>query len=328
MKKSAIALAVAGVFAAPMAFAATANVDVYGIMDIAIEDTDAGAGATEVTPNVISNYSRIGFKGSEDLGNGLKALWQIETALDGGSGSDIGDTNWATRNSFIGLAGDFGTVVAGRHDTPYKLSTGSLDIFGDTLADYNLGRLDGVQLLANGHDVRNANAVAYISPSFSGLTVAAAVVMDDAAGAADDTADATSVSATYANGPMMLTAAYQDLGNAAGADAVNNAWKLGGAYTIGDVRLGAVYEEVSATATTDRETWLVNAAYTMGPIVLKAQYGEVEVGTSAEADGDMWAIGADYNLSKRTKAYAVYGVGDNGSTTDVAGWTVGMRHSF
>ena len=328
MKKSAIALAVAGVFAAPMAFAATANVDVYGIMDIAVQDTDAA----NATPDVVSNFSRIGFKGSEDLGNGLKALWQIETQIDNGSGTDIGEqvsgTSLANRNSFVGLAGGFGTVVMGRHDTPYKMSTGSLDIFGDTLADYNLGRLDGVQLLANGHDVRNANAVAYISPSFSGLTVAAAVVMDDAAGAADDTADATSVSATYANGPMMLTAAYQDLGNAAGADAVNNAWKLGGAYTIGDVRLGAVYEEVSATATTDRETWLVNAAYTMGPIVLKAQYGEVEVGTSAEADGDMWAIGADYNLSKRTKAYAVYGVGDDGSTTDVAGWTVGMRHSF
>ena len=327
MKKSAIALAVAGVFAAPMAFAATANVDVYGIMDIAVQDTDAA----NATPDVVSNFSRIGFKGSEDLGNGLKALWQIETQIDNGSGTDIGEqvsgTSLANRNSFVGLAGGFGTVVMGRHDTPYKMSTGSLDIFGDTIADYNLGRLDNVKLISSSdaHDARSTDAVAYISPSFSGLTVAAAEVMDDAAGAADDTADATSVSATYANGPMMLTAAYQDLGNVAGADAVNNAWKLGGAYTIGDVRLGAVYEEVSTTATTDRESWLVNAAYTMGPIVLKAQYGEAEVGTT---DQDMWALGADYNLSKRTKAYVVYGVGDDSSGDDVAGWNIGMRHSF
>jgi len=320
MKKSLIALAIAA--AAPAAFAATANVDVYGIMDVAIQDTDAGTGVTEVTAAVVSNYSRIGFKGSEDLGGGLKALWQVETALDAGNGADIGDTNWGTRNTFVGLSGGFGTVAMGRHDTPYKMSTGSLDIFGDTIADYNLGRLNSVQLLNNDHDARNANALAYISPNLSGFGFAAAVVMNNNAGASDKTADAISLSASYSNGPLMVTAAYQDLGDAAGANATNNATKIGAGYTMGDVKIGLIYEKVDAA--TDRETSLVNAAYTMGPIVLKALYGQAEVGA---ADQTLWAVGADYNLSKRTKTYVVYGNGDNG-TSDVSGWTLGVRHSF
>ena len=171
MKKSLIALAVAGAFAAP-AFAATSNVDVYGLMSIAIEDTDA----TNVTPGVISNTSRVGLKGSEDLGGGLKALWQIESGLDG-NGTAIGNTTVGNRNTFIGLSGGFGTVVAGRHDTPYKLGTGPLDPFADTIADYNLGRLNGVQLLFNSHDARSPQALAYISPTWSGFHFAAAVVM-------------------------------------------------------------------------------------------------------------------------------------------------------
>ena len=142
MKKSLIALAVAGSFAAPAAFAATANVDIYGVMNIAIEDTDVSGRDL----NVVDNFSRIGFKGSEDLGGGLKAIWQIESQLsnnaqDGVGGAyDAGTTgdSLGNRNTFIGLSGGFGTVLAGRHDTPYKIATGKYDIFGDTIADYNL----------------------------------------------------------------------------------------------------------------------------------------------------------------------------------------------
>jgi predicted porin len=75
MKKSLIALAVAGAFAAPAAFAASANVDVYGIMNVALQDTDASGTDLQVT----DNFSRVGLKGSEDLGGGLKGVWQIES---------------------------------------------------------------------------------------------------------------------------------------------------------------------------------------------------------------------------------------------------------
>jgi len=344
MKKSLIALAVAGAVSAP-AFAATSNVDVYGVLNVAIQDTDAAG----VDMSVLDNTSRIGFKGSEDLGGGLKAIWQIESAL-GGNGAQMGansctrgdgpdkkaftadDTvscntaGLATRNTFVGLAGGFGTVLAGRHDTPYKLGTVSLDIFGDTIADYNLGRL-GQQLVNNIHDHRNGQALAYISPTWSGFHFAVAGVLTNNEQtnvlSNGNNIDATSWTAVYANGPLFASLSWQD------AKVLNSkGTKVGLGYTMGDAKVGFVYESINnAAAGTDTKAWLVNGVYNMGPIALKAQYGRNNNG--AAANGDAWALGADYNLSKRTAAYLVYGSGDTGAVGgDTSGWNLGVKHSF
>jgi predicted porin len=342
MKKSLIALAVAGLVSAP-AFAATSNVDVYGVVNVAIQDTDVSNSDIQVT----DNFSRIGFKGSEDLGGGLKAVWQIESGL--GSGSDgMGTGSIGTRNTFVGLAGGFGTFVMGRHDTPYKIATGKYDIFGDTIADYNSARLDGVSLIDNNHDHRSSNVIAYISPSFSGLTIAAAVVATNMganlptapanAVAQENSFDAISIAAMYGNGPLTVDVAYQDV------DALDTTgWKVGAGYTMGDTKFGFVYEDVDyAGSAGDRDSWQLNVAHAMGPITLKAVYGQADVGN---ADQDLWALGADYALSKRTTAYFVYGAGDNDTTAaavaasgtvaakaadvnGVNGWNIGVRHSF
>lgn len=327
MKKSLIALAVAGVVAAPAAFAATGNVDVYGVMNIAVQDTDV---ANE-TPAVVDNVSRIGVKGSEDLGGGLKAVWQIEQGLSPAvsASAGVGGGSLATRNTFIGLAGDFGTVLAGRHDTPYKLGTGSLDIFGDTIADYNAGRLDSVQLITNGNDARVNNAIAYVSPTWSGFHFAAAVVTVDNAGASDEAVDAISVTGVYVNGPLFGSLSYQDTGDLAGANGTAEATKLGLGYTLDTTKFGLVYETIdSGAAATDRDSWLLNVAHGMGPITLKAQYGQVSNGGPAGTDETAYALGVDYALSKRTAAYFVYGNGDNEVGSDVSGWNIGMKHSF
>ncbi len=319
MKKSLIALAVAGAFAAP-AFAATSNVDVYGVLNIAIEDSDiAGSDLT-----ILDNTSRIGFKGTEDLGGGLKAVWQIESALGGNGTTAIGSgATLGTRNTFVGLAGGFGTVLMGRHDTPYKLGTVSLDIFGDTVGDYNLGRLDGVQLINNTHDHRNGQALAYVSPTWSGFHFAAAVVMSNGEpGSALNTADsidAISATGVYSNGPLFLSLSFQDAD--AAAPAADTAWKLGAGYTFGDTKVGFVYEDIESA----RDSWLLNVAHTMGPIVLKAQYGTVDAGA---ADQDAFMLGADYNMSKRTSVYFVYGNGDNDAGADESSWNLGVKHSF
>lgn len=327
MKKSLIALAVAGAFAAP-AFAATSNVDVYGILNIAIQDTDVAN--SDMT--ILDNTSRIGFKGSEDLGGGLKAIWQIESAL-GGNGAVIGNNaTLGTRNTFVGLAGGFGTVLMGRHDTPYKLGTVSLDIFGDTIGDYNLGRLDGVQLIDNTQDARASSALAYISPTWSGFHFAAAVVMNNAEAGSNlgtaagvDTIDAQSYTAVYVNGPLFASLSYQT------AEVLDSkAWKAGVGYTFGDTKVGFIYENVDKyDGVRDRDSWLLNVAHTMGPIVLKAQYGKADVDVVGSTQKqDAWMLGVDYNLSKRTSAYVVYGTGDNDAANDVSGWNIGVKHSF
>jgi len=321
MKKSLIALAVAGVVSAP-AFAATSNVDIYGVMNIAIQDTDA----SNVDMDVVDNVSRIGFKGSEDLGGGLKAVWQIEQGINSATADQTAFGGRGLRNTFVGLAGSFGTAVIGRHDTPYKMATGKYDIFGDTIADYNGGAgsgaapLGGVSLIDANHDARASNAIAYISPNFSGVTLAAAVVTSMDQFNSGDTMDAISIAAMYGNGPLTVDVAYQDV------DVLNStAWKVGAGYAFGDTKVGFVYEDIdNGSAAADRDSWLLNVAHTMGPIVLKAVYGQADVGA---ADHDLWALGADYNLSKRTSAYLVYGNGDN-DTTDVSGWNIGVKHSF
>jgi predicted porin len=363
MKKSLIALAVAGAFAAP-AFAATSNVDVYGRLDVAIQDTNDTNYEMQVTDNV----SRLGFKGTEDLGGGLKAIWQIESQLNPGGNDGLdGAGTVGGRNTFVGLAGGFGTFVMGRHDTPYKLGTASLDIFGDTIGDYN-GRLGYVTSYANpavppvpptitvttvvdpiygAHDARLGNAIAYISPTWDGFHFAAAVVAGNDAAAFDNnnkTFDAYSLTGVYANGPLFASLSYQDVVDA-GAGAGNQsskAWKVGLGYTFGDAKVGFVYEDVNndtggLNGGFDRSSWVINGVYNMGPIALKAQYGKIKdwtrqtgATTYTKSDPTKWDLGVDYALSKRTKAYVVYsGTNDDvAGTKNLHGYNIGLQHNF
>ncbi|MCS6785869.1 MAG: porin, partial [Thiobacillaceae bacterium] len=185
MKKSLIALAVAGTFAAPAAIAATANVDVYGVLNVSYDyiSSDQPAPADTSLGRISSNSSRLGFKGSEDLGGGLSALWQIEMtiAVDGGNANtpagiaNAGAFAHALRNTFVGISSKgMGTLLAGTHDTPYKLATARLDPFVDTTGDYNIaiGSVNGI----NAFELRANNALAYVSPNLSGFTFTGAYV--------------------------------------------------------------------------------------------------------------------------------------------------------
>ncbi|WP_058553979.1 porin [Thiohalocapsa sp. ML1] len=158
--------------------------------------------------------NRVGVKGSEDLGNGLKAIYQVEFAvqLDDTNGDiSSGSDPVAMRNSFLGLAGDWGTFLVGRHDTPMKISTGKLDLFSDTVADYN-GTVGF-------DDLRTDNTVAYISPSFSGFSLALAAVAPGGSTAGEgpsvdsDSFEAYSLAAIYNNGPFFASAAYESISN-------------------------------------------------------------------------------------------------------------------
>jgi len=172
----------------------------------------------------VNRASRVGVKGSEDLGNGLKAIYQIEFGVNlndaenfltgsGQNGNVVNNADSITyRNSFVGLAGSFGTALMGRHDTPMKISTGKLDLFADTMADYN-GTVGF-------RDLRADNVVAYISPSWSGFQFAGAIVPAGGATAgagenlnADSIAEAYSLAAIYSNGPFYASVAYESLGD-------------------------------------------------------------------------------------------------------------------
>lgn len=327
MKKSLIALAVAGVVAAPAAFAASANVDFYGKFRVSLDHLDNGIGW-----QMSDQVSRVGFKGAEDLGGGLKAIYQLETGFNIGANSNAvySFSNSAgglgsQRNTFVGLAGDFGTVLAGRHDTPYKMA-GSADLFGDTLADaQNTGMLCIIC-----EDLRVNNAVAYVSPSFSGLTVAAAIVTGNGLGDTNDLSDAYSLAAMYGNGPLSLSAGYENLDK---YGAKQYAWKLNGSYTIDSLKLGATYEQlkkIGGISDAKSNNYLISAAYGMGPITLAAQYGKRNPNDAA-GNNDLTdtTLGVVYSMSKRTSTYLGYAHYKWNATGDkLNAWTLGLNHDF
>jgi predicted porin len=323
-------------------------------------------------PNPQGPASRIGVKGSEDLGNGLKAIYQVEFGIsltDTNNTAVSGNEAISMRNSYVGLAGNFGTVLAGRHDTPLKISTGPLDLFADTMADYN--NTVGFQ------DLRADNVIAYISPSFSGFQFAGAMHAGGGATAvgtfnedADSIAEAYSLAAIYKNGPWYAGLAYESLSeelagytddqiddpNYAGDDW--NKVRVGlGILDWNGFSLTGIYENWDGgyfNEDVDSDLWQIQAGYAFNNFMVKAMYGQAEVDGLAAPFGstewDTWAVGADYNFSKRTKAFLLYtgndlddvslaygiydendnitGIGVDSYDLDWQGFQLGVMHTF
>ena len=167
MMKKILAAAIVSAFAAP-AFAATANVDVYGTLNMSVDRVDGDGTTLDARTRVASNNSNFGFKGSEDLGDGLSAVFQFEQAIsmdNGGLGNTGNSDSLGTvgqRNTFAGLSSKtLGALTLGNQESPMKTSIGKLDLFGNTLADYRT---------LMGPQVRGQSSVLYSSPVFSGLS--------------------------------------------------------------------------------------------------------------------------------------------------------------
>ena len=336
MKKVLIA-ALATAFAAPAAsYAATSNVDIYGRVSATynVLNTDTSVpGQDKTLYSVSSDNSFIGFKGNEDLGGGLKAIYQLEVGFDvnGGAQSNLsktgalaGGNTFIYRNTFVGLASDsFGTVLLGKHDTPYKMATSRLDVFGNEPADYRniIGNMDGTQVFAQ----RPSNVIAYVTPNIAGFTGAIAYVAGNPVGnGTASNADAWSVAGMYSNGPIYATIAYEKHNKVTGytlgaavpvsTDPLdNNAWKAGVGYDFGPGKVGLIYEHATVDNTVSgisytRSAYLLDGAYNVtGNIVLKASWGHAgSLSNTSNTGANSYAVGADYVFSKRTKLIAQY----------------------
>ncbi|OHE58071.1 MAG: hypothetical protein A2X71_06685 [Thiobacillus sp. GWE1_62_9] len=342
--KKILAVAIATAFAAP-AFAATSNVDVYGKLHVSVSVFDDHNDTLYNDTQISSNASRFGIKGSEDLGGGLAAIWQFESGMN----LDEQTGTLASRNSFVGLKGGFGTALVGNHDTPLKGVGRAVDLFGDTMADSR-------NVLGGGSDTRAKNVVAYMSPDFTGLSFAAAYSTDlGTSNNNGDAADASvyNLSATYKNGPLYLGLGYGD-GDGHELAGVGKHIRAAAGFTMGNLKFVGQYDKLDDDNTVlplaqagDFDAWMLGAAYTMGNIVLKANYMDGEYDDAATGyDVEQFTIGADYNLSKRTAVYVLYADGKNitlgsggGSSDRIAGAAVagdddvsvislGMTHTF
>ncbi len=351
MKKQLLAAAVATVIAAPMA--ASADVTVYGKLHYSIDSIDydsgvsgsiIGTGNDSLDPgydglDVNSHASRFGIKGSEDLGNGLSAVFQMEFGI---SGDDLGSVA-NNRNTYVALAGNFGVAGIGQVDTPFKSSTASLELFGDSTGDYNQLGFD---------DIRTQDAVFYMSPNWNGFSFVAAVVIPSAS-VDSDGVEATSLSASYSNGPFFAALAYESvtdqwvndlLGVGTGHDF--DKWRLGLGYTANGLHVGFIYEDRNidnvgtipgyAGVSDDSQSWQLSGSYAVGNNTFKVAYGQADDwgmdGTKAPYalnDVDQWTVGLDHKLSSRTKLYVTYS--DFNSDTVDSDWdalSLGVVHSF
>ncbi len=170
--------------------------------------------------------------------------------------------------------------------------------------------------------MRPDNVIAYISPTMGGFHGAIAYVTNvDAGATAENSIKAASALGMYENGPVMVGLGYERY-NVAGTDINPKQWRLVGGYSFGDVKLVALYQKaddltIASSTATDRTTWGLGAAYKMGATTIKGQYYKAgDLNNASETGASMFAIGADYALSKRTTTYVAYARTNNDDNTN------------
>jgi predicted porin len=313
MKKNIIALAIASAIAAPVVMADAPTV--YGIANVAVNGNAAGKDMGMTVDNVAS---RLGVKGSEDLGNGLKAVYQFEFSVN------IDPGTITARNQFVGLAGGFGTVLMGRHDTPLKMSQPK-DLFDD--GSFDNGKMTNV--IGGGED-RLPNVVAYVSPSFGGVTLVGAFVSTETAQKNAGLSNIMSFAAMYGSKKegLYLAAAYNgfsEVKNNAGAvvQGDNNQMRVSAQYAVSGLIANAYYQSQK-----DKGSVIVaSAGYKMGDLMPKIKYAMNSEDKSSGNKGSVLAAGLNYSLGKKTTAYLEVGSRDK-DMGDYSQYSVGLQHKF
>ena len=300
------------------AFGAQAqNVTITGLLDMSAGQFQSpGSAKTWRADSGNMSTSFIGFRGTEDLGGGLKAKFALDhfLRLDSGSpGRFNGDAFWA-RDAYVGLSGAFGTTVLGRNTTPLFVSTLLFNAFGDSFGfSPSIRQLftPGPTMPAFLGDTGWNNSLAYASTDYDGLSWN--LIGNLGEGAAGAQGKNLGANALYFNGPFAATAAWQKVRNGAfGAPAgfaSQTAWQLGTSYQLPVAKLYAQYSEVSTAAAVNDKTriWNFGGAVPLGPGRVLAQYGTARAKLAGvETTNKTLTLGYDYTMSKLTDLYGVY----------------------
>jgi predicted porin len=333
MQKKLIALAIASAMTVPAL--AYAEVNISGQANMSIDMVSNGYVVNSQTNNQLnSNQSRLVLKGSDDLGDGLSAMYQLDArfTMDDGAGFGLGG------NNFIGLkSGSMGTLMVGKIDSPFKTASRKLDLFYDVAGDFRVG-LGG---LMSPHDLRLNNAIAYASPNMSGFAVSAASVFgaETANGTANNKkGQALSLAGTFTMDNIYAMAAYQsakmgdnatgDLGAntfgttiklGGGTLAVDDelkSFRVGGSYTMDAFTVNALiempsYKQALSGDETKNTIFYIGGKFAIsGTDNVRLAYtmaGETETGSVKNGDkANQIAIGYDHSMSKATSVYATY----------------------
>ena len=353
MQKKLIALAIAGLVSAP-AFAQS-NVTIYGVADAGLAAGSHGDTDFRGVLSGVLSGSRIGFKGSEDLGNGLKGVFVLEQGFDigngiaspavGGAGSEMaadygsadktdGDSVFS-RQAYVGLSGAFGTVSLGRQYAPgYFFNYDA--VLGAFISPQSILSNNAGMTITPNSAARWDKSVAYTG-SFSGLTVRgiwaargneltrSGAVAPAVAGTSPSYDDAYGLSADYANGPLAVGAVYQlSKGNSfTGDSSKQKEWGVGGSYDLGVVKLAASYQNAESLANknnNDADLWQVGVIVPVGAAGnVHLAYGEVDYDNANKTGAESYTLAYTHAVSKRTTAYAGWNRTTNDSNTSKFG---------
>jgi predicted porin len=345
MNKALLAFAVLGTaFAAP-AFAQS-NVSVYGLIDMGIVQ-ESGAPAAKSTTKLtsgVSTGSRLGFRGTEDLGGGLSAIFTLESGYQADTGTMGQGGLLFGRQIFVGLQGSLGTVKLGRQYTPVDGANTAVDPFSNGTT----GR--AANLLVRNYVGRFDNGITYTSPVIGGFQALLAYGLGEVPG--DSSAKRfAGGSLGYTSGPLNVRLAYQSTNTAPDAARTppvlpgsDSNGILGGTYDFGVATAHLAYgkskSDRAGVTTLDTDDYLVGVTVPYRAGKFMAHYIRRNDKSAANANADYYAVGYAHSLSKRTLLYTTYGYIRNtngaaytvGSAIEVGSGNkalaIGIRHSF
>jgi len=314
-----IAAAVPAVFAAGAQ--AQSSVTMYGVVDAFLEAGKANFSQKRLQSGG-ANSSRLGFRGVEDLGDGLKAIFQIEHGLVTDTGSAASATAFWNRQSFVGLSGAFGSVTLGRQYTPLLESQDRNDPALNTTgygSPYNSGVMRSFS--------RADNSVRYLSPTLGGFSATVMVAAGENAGFGGN--HIYSGNLRYNGGPVNVELSHgrQKPGSATqDTKAITN---LATTYTIGDIKLMGALQKTRNDSRTqgvvdDRSEFMAGGTWQLGLGRVHAVYGQGKVDDVADSTAKHYSLAYIYELSKRTAVYTAYQVVDNPTNLAYRGATNGF----
>jgi len=296
--------------AALSAAQAQSNVTVYGRLNESVEWQKADG---DTVTRLQNNSSRIGFKGTEDIGGGLKAGFQLEHGFSPDTGA-ANATFWG-RQSEVNLGGDFGLVRAGNFFSEAYYATADYI----SMHNHDTGTSSDA-LYAYVSD--DTNKLAYRTPSFGGATFEIARTLGE--GVKEPTYD---LAANYGNGPLQLGAGYTKTDD-------SKQFAVRALYEMGAFVLGAyVQRDENNFAPGSRTNVRLSGMYAIGSSEFHVNVGRAgENGSVADSEASQFTLAYNYKLSKRTKVYTFYTRLDDGDAAlyggDFSSVAFGIRHNF
>jgi predicted porin len=358
MKKSLVALAI---LAAAGVASAQSSVTLFGIVDATVaHGSGSGVGSSSKTQLTNSgfNSSRLGFRGTEDLGGGMSASFWLEAGVnnDNGSGANTNTNNQTTgatggggltfnRRSTVSLASGLGELRLGRDYTPQFWNQTVFDPFGTNGVGTNQTLISS---LGGPTNVRASNSVGYFLPGnlggFYGQVQTYMGENNQNGAATEDDGKGTGIRVGYANGPVNVAIATSSTSyatTATGGDIKST--NLGGSYNLGVAQVMALLtrDTVESTASVTGKGSLIGVLVPMGAGQIRAAYSTYKTNTAGAPKSTKIALGYVHNLSKRTALYTTFArVSNSGGAAQAlngavtaanarsTGYDFGVRHSF